>query len=49
MDDMRRHLWLPIQEDISRMQHQEGYLIELNKQRGETDNISVITIYTKST
>lgn len=47
MEEMKEYLWLPIRKDLSAMRHQEEYLIELNKQRGETDNISVITIYTE--
>lgn len=45
-DEMREHL-MPVGEaGISGMKSQEEYLIELDKRRGETDNISVITIFT---
>ena len=46
IDEIREHLWLKRKKDTAGMKHQEEYLIELNKQRGESDNISVITIGT---
>lgn len=46
-EEMREHLLHAAQREFSQMKRQEEYLIELIKQRGETDNISVITIYTK--
>lgn len=45
-EEMRGYLLSEGYQSISAMKKEE-YLIELNKQRGETDNISVITIYTK--
>lgn len=46
-DEMKEYLLFSARRNISEMKRQEEYLIELNKQRGETDNISVITIYTE--
>lgn len=45
-DEMQKYLRRPA-EDSLQMKRQEEFLIELNKQRGETDNISVITIHTE--
>lgn len=46
-DEIREHLLENVRADASGLKRQEEYLIELNKQRGETDNISVITIYAR--
>lgn len=46
--EIRKHLLTEGHQSVSAIKQQEEYLIELDKQRGETDNISVITIYTKS-
>lgn len=46
-EEIRGYLLSERYQDNSAIKNQEEYLIELNKQRGETDNISVITIYTK--
>lgn len=43
--EMQGHFLYAVKGGPSEMKRQEEYLIELNKQRGETDNISVITIY----
>ena len=45
-DEMQKYLRRPAEGSLQ-MKRQEEYLIELNKQRGETDNISVITIHTE--
>lgn len=47
-EEMHAYLLPRTKADITRMKCQEEALIELNKQRGETDNISVITILTQS-
>lgn len=47
-EEMREHLLLRASTDIVQMKQREEALIKLNKQRGETDNISVITIFTQS-
>lgn len=46
-EEMQEYLLHAAQREPSQMKCQEEYLIELTKQRGETDNISVITIYTE--
>lgn len=46
-EEMLKHFGQPGRGDVCRMREQEEYLIGLNKQRGETDNISVITIFTE--
>ena len=46
-EEMQEHLLYAARRAPSQMKRQEEYLIELTKQRGETDNISVITIYTE--
>lgn len=46
-EEMRGYLLPESYQSASAMKNQEEYLIELNKRRGEKDNISVITIYTK--
>lgn len=46
-EEMQKYLWRLGRGDVSRMKEQEEYLIGLNRQRGETDNISVITIFTQ--
>lgn len=46
-EEMRGYLMPDDCQSISEIKNREEYLIELNKQRGETDNISVLTIYTK--
>ena len=43
-EEIKENLLDKIKEDPSKIKYQEEYLIELNKQRGEKDNISVITI-----
>ncbi len=43
--EMQEHLLYAVKGKPSEMKRREEYLIELTKQRGETDNISVITIY----
>lgn len=43
-DEMREHLCLETKSDPTIIKSREEYLIELNKERGEKDNISVITI-----
>lgn len=45
-EEMQEHLLHAIKRKPLQIKRQEEYLIELTKQRGETDNISVITIYT---
>lgn len=44
--ELQEHLYMYRKKDPLGMKKQEEYLVALNKQRGETDNISVITIYT---
>lgn len=46
-EEMQEHLLYAARRAPSQMKRQEEYLIELTKQRGETDNISVLTIYTE--
>lgn len=46
-EEMQEHLLNAAKKELSQMKCREEYLIELVKQRGETDNISVITIYTE--
>jgi serine/threonine protein phosphatase PrpC len=47
-EEMRGYLQPHTKSEIQNMKRQEEALIELNKQRGESDNISVITILTRS-
>ena len=42
--EIKEYLWTRARNDLTSIKSQEEYLIELNKQRGEKDNISVITI-----
>lgn len=44
-EEIREHLLTKVKQDPSAIKQQEEMLVEYNKQRGETDNISVITIY----
>lgn len=46
-EEMQEHLLHAVKKEPLQMKCQEEYLIELTKQRGETDNISVVTIYTE--
>lgn len=43
-EEIREHMFVKTEEDILKMKYQEELLIECNKSRGETDNISVITV-----
>jgi len=45
-DEIAKYLYSGNDVDDTEMKRMEGYLVDLNKQRGETDNISVITIAT---
>ena len=45
MEEMQEYLLYAVRRKPLQMKRQEEILIEFNKQRGETDNISVITIY----
>lgn len=45
-EEMQEQLLSGVKRESTQMKRREEYLIELTKQRGETDNISVITIYT---
>ncbi len=44
-DEIRSGLAMRDREDIPGMREREAKLIEQNKERGETDNISVVTVY----
>ncbi len=44
-EEIQAKLYREVRGDAAQMKRQEEYLVELNKSRGETDNISVVTIY----
>lgn len=43
-EEIREHLLIKNRKNVSGMKRQEEKLVEFNKSRGETDNISIITI-----
>ncbi len=46
-DEMKRYLLPARDEDIDCLQNNAEFLVELNKKRGESDNISVISVFVK--